>query len=68
MTDQRIESVRLDSISVNYTDGSKEDPMDWSYTATGEELEKELEDEQRRGCPGKISWAPACRDNKLERE
>lgn len=45
VTDQRIESVRLDSISVNYTDGSKEDPMDWSYTATGEELEKELEDE-----------------------
>ena len=52
MTDQRIESVRLDSISINYTDGSDEDPVDWSYTATGEEPETEPED----GTEPWISW------------
>lgn len=52
VTDQRIESVRLDSISINYTDGSDEDPVDWSYTATGEEPETEPED----GTEPWISW------------
>ena len=52
VTDQRIESVRLDSISINYTDGSDEDPVDWSYTATGEEPEKEPEDKTEPW----ISW------------
>lgn len=52
VTDQRIESVRLDSISINYTDGSDEDPVDWSYTATGEEPEIEPED----GTEPWISW------------
>lgn len=52
VTDQRIESVRLDSLSINYTDGSDEDPVDWSYTATGEEPETEPED----GTEPWISW------------
>lgn len=52
VTDQRIESVRLDSVSINYTDGSDEDPVDWSYTATGEEPETEPED----GTEPWISW------------
>lgn len=52
VTDQRIESVRLDSISINYTDGSDEDPVDWNYTATGEEPETEPED----GTEPWISW------------
>lgn len=52
VTDQRIESVRLDSISINYTDGSDEDPVDWSYTATGEGPETEPED----GTEPWISW------------
>ena len=52
VTDQRIESVRLVSISINYTDGSDEDPVDWSYTATGEEPETEPED----GTEPWISW------------
>lgn len=52
VTDQRIESVRLDSISINYTDGSDEDPVDWSYTATGEEPETEPED----GTEPWLSW------------
>ena len=52
VTDQRIESVRLDSISINYTDGSDEDPVDWSYTATSEEPETEPED----GTEPWISW------------
>lgn len=52
VTDQRIESVRLDSISINYTDGSDGDPVDWSYTATGEEPEKEPEDKTEPW----ISW------------
>ena len=52
VTDQRIESVRLDSISINYTDGSDEDPVDWSYTATGEEPETDPED----GTEPWISW------------
>lgn len=45
VTDRRIESVRLDSISANYTDSYKEGPVDWSYTATNEESEKGPEDE-----------------------